>query len=272
MHSCKRQRNAFPSIPLNLTMAGAVAPLHRRTPCTFRSANHWIHTIMICFASFTLMAVHSEAFTISMDYQPPVKSSVSKMYDRRMSRTSTMESSASSTSNPNSRSSSRKEAFAGAYAPENVSLPSSTSSFERRMREMALGTQNKILRKKQTEEQHRPANVYIVESLEDYRRVVGEEKDRVVAVRFHASWCRACKAVTPYFYRLAALHKDIVFVDVPVTQDNAVIHQGLGVPSLPFGHIYHPQAGLVEELKLTRKDIQEFEDALIRTNKAVFSQ
>jgi hypothetical protein len=61
------------------------------------------------------------------------------------------------------------------------------------------------------------------------------------------------------------VHKDVVFVDVPVTQENAVIHQGLGVPSLPFGHIYHPQEGLVEELKLTRKDIQEFEDAMIRT-------
>ena len=60
------------------------------------------------------------------------------------------------------------------------------------------------------------------------------------------------------------MHKDVVFVDVPVTQDNAVIHQGLGVPSLPFGHIYHPQAGLVEELKLTRKDIQDFEEAMVR--------
>ena len=60
------------------------------------------------------------------------------------------------------------------------------------------------------------------------------------------------------------MHKDVVFVDVPVTQHNAVIHQGLGVPSLPFGHIYHPQAGLVEELKLTRKDIQDFEEAMVR--------
>jgi hypothetical protein len=76
---------------------------------------------------------------------------------------------------------------------------------------------------------------------------------------------QACKAVTPLFYRLATLHEDIVFVDVPVTQENAVIHQGLGVPSLPFGHIYHPQAGLVEELKLTRQHIQDFEDALLKT-------
>jgi hypothetical protein len=55
---------------------------------------------------------------------------------------------------------------------------------------------------------------------------------------------------------------DVKFVDVPVTNDNANLHQGLGVPSLPFGHIYHPSAGLVEELKLTRKFFPVYEQSL----------
>ena len=38
-----------------------------------------------------------------------------------------------------------------------------------------------------------------------------------------------------------------------MTNENANLHQGLDVPSLPYGHIYHPQAGLVEELKISRK-------------------
>ena len=54
----------------------------------------------------------------------------------------------------------------------------------------------------------------------------------------------------------------MVFVDVPVTPRNAALHQGLGVSSLPFAHIYHPQGGLVEELKLTRKHISTFKDKL----------
>lgn len=58
------------------------------------------------------------------------------------------------------------------------------------------------------------------------------------------------------------MNPDVVFVDVPVTQANAALHQGLGVPSLPYGHIYHPQSGLVEEMKLTRKDIPEFREKL----------
>ena len=41
-------------------------------------------------------------------------------------------------------------------------------------------------------------------------------------------------------------------MDVPVTESNANLHQGLGIPSIPFGHIYTPDGGLVEELKITR--------------------
>lgn len=61
---------------------------------------------------------------------------------------------------------------------------------------------------------------------------------------------------------MALCHPDVVFVDVPVNEHNAALHQGLGVPSLPFGHIYHPTSGLVEELKLTRKHVGEFEKKL----------
>jgi hypothetical protein len=64
---------------------------------------------------------------------------------------------------------------------------------------------------------------------------------------------QACKAVTPLFHRMAASHPSVVFVEVPVTPKTAAIHQGLEVPSLPYGHLYHPVSGLVEEMKLTRK-------------------
>lgn len=69
-------------------------------------------------------------------------------------------------------------------------------------------------------------------------------------------------AVAPHFYKLAKMNPNVVFVDVPVTETNASLHQGLGVPSLPYGHIYHPQSGLVEEMKLTRKDIPDFREKL----------
>ena len=40
--------------------------------------------------------------------------------------------------------------------------------------------------------------------------------------------------MAPYFYKLAQAYKDIQFVEVPVTDKNANLHQGLGVPS--FAH------------------------------------
>jgi len=73
---------------------------------------------------------------------------------------------------------------------------------------------------------------------------------------------QACKSIQPSYYRLARTHSDFVFIDVPVTEKNADLHQGLGVPSLPFGHIYHPDKGLVEELKMSKKFFAGFEDAL----------
>lgn len=64
------------------------------------------------------------------------------------------------------------------------------------------------------------------------------------------------------FYHLANKHSDVVFVDVPVTPENANLHQGLGVQSLPYGHIYDPKNGLVEELSVTKKSMPEFEEKL----------
>lgn len=107
-----------------------------------------------------------------------------------------------------------------------------------------------------------PSNVVSVDTLRDYKTVVGDESSRMVVVRFHATYCRACMAVAPHFYKLAKLNPNVVFVDVPVTESNAALHQGLGVPSLPYGHIYHPQGGLIEEMKLTRNDMPLFREKL----------
>mmetsp|Transcript_40146 Transcript_40146/g.60257 ORF Transcript_40146/g.60257 Transcript_40146/m.60257 type:complete len:96 (+) Transcript_40146:30-317(+) len=66
----------------------------------------------------------------------------------------------------------------------------------------------------------------------------------------------------PFFYRAAAKYPNVSFVEVPVTEKNAHLHQGLGVPSVPFGHIYHPEAGLVEEQKISKKFFPQFEQIL----------
>jgi len=99
----------------------------------------------------------------------------------------------------------------------------------------------------------KPANLKVIHTLEEYKDQLDESSGKIVVVRFFATWCKACKAIQPSFYRMAALYPHITFVEVPVTNQNANLHQGLEVPSLPYGHIYYPEAGLVEEMKISKK-------------------
>ncbi len=75
----------------------------------------------------------------------------------------------------------------------------------------------------------------------------------------HTTTTQACKAIAPLYYRLARACPNVKFVDVAVTDKNTDLHQGLEVPSLPYGHVYHPSSGLVEEMKLNRRYFPEFE-------------
>jgi thiol-disulfide isomerase/thioredoxin len=101
-----------------------------------------------------------------------------------------------------------------------------------------------------------------VTEIQDYKDVVVEEHNQLVCVRFYAPWCRACKAVQASFRRLPKQYPNVKFVEVPLTQKNAYLHKGLGIPSLPFAHVYHPEAGLVEERKINKNIFGDFEKVL----------
>ena len=101
-----------------------------------------------------------------------------------------------------------------------------------------------------------------VMTIQEYKAVVADEKDQMVVVRFYAPWCKSCKAIKQPFRKMCRDNPSVKFVECPVTKDNAYLHEGLGIPSLPFGHIYHPQAGLVEERKINKNMFQEFNDVL----------
>lgn len=138
--------------------------------------------------------------------------------------------------------------------------PPGASDFARRMRNIALP---KPPPKNKKFTSGRPNNIIEVTSLEDYKREVADEHDKIVAVRFFAPWCKSCARAAPSFYRVAReLENTVKFVDVPVTRDTSKIHQGLQIPAIPYSHIYHPVSGLVEELRMSRKSFDVFEDAL----------
>eukprot|EP00980_Cylindrotheca_fusiformis_P006665 scaffold1391_cov123-Cylindrotheca_fusiformis.AAC.3 len=181
-----------------------------------------------------------------MSYKPPVQSSVSKMRSNRLSNPANK----AGSQQPASRQSSKQHAAA-------ASLPTqgSPASFEDRMRGLVFGGRSPQASRQKT--RILPPNVCSVETLQEYKRVVGDEASKLVCVRFYAPWCKACRAVQPLFYHMANKFPNVVFVDVPVTDKNVNLHQGLEVPSLPYCHIYHPTGGLVEELRLTKRCIPQ---------------
>lgn len=133
------------------------------------------------------------------------------------------------------------------------------SSFEHRMR--SLLNKDRIRGNKLREAL--PSNVCVVDTLKEYKKHVGScQGNQIVCVRFFAPWCKACKAIQPHFYRLSREYPNVKFIEVPVTEKNTDLHQGLGVPSLPYGHIYVPEAGLVEELRISRKFFPQLKMAL----------
>lgn len=99
-------------------------------------------------------------------------------------------------------------------------------------------------------------------TIQEYKKEVADIQDRMVCVRFYAPWCKACKAVEGSFRRLSREFSDIKFIEVPVTKENAFLHQGLGIPSVPFGHLYDPSVGLVEERKLNKHVFEDFRQIL----------
>mmetsp|Transcript_32968 Transcript_32968/g.42616 ORF Transcript_32968/g.42616 Transcript_32968/m.42616 type:complete len:257 (+) Transcript_32968:182-952(+) len=121
----------------------------------------------------------------------------------------------------------------------------------------------KLFKQRPKEDKPVDKSVQLIDTIQDYKKEVVDEQERIVAVRFFAPWCKSCKAAHPHFKKLVSRHSpNVKFVDVPLTKETAYIHEGLGVPSVPFGHIYHPEAGLVEEMRINKRVIGEFRDAL----------
>lgn len=138
-------------------------------------------------------------------------------------------------------------------------------SFEQRMREQLK--QHQSTSTPSTNNGHASSKlVPDVRTLQDYKDVLDQTGDdgMMMAVLWYSPWCKACRAVLPGIRTLAKRHPDVQFVQVPVLAENANLHQGLDVPSVPFLHLYVPDdPRLVEEKKMTRKRLSAFQRLLL---------
>jgi thiol-disulfide isomerase/thioredoxin len=137
-----------------------------------------------------------------------------------------------------------------------VSSPNHAATLDKKMEETANG------RKKLQQVKSKRADRQIQEvlSLNDFKLIVEEEKEQVVVVRTHAPWCKLCQAVEPMYRKFVKKHADkIKFVDCPMPRAPNEVHKALGIKFIPFVHIYHPDAGLVEERTIGRSTYSVFE-------------
>eukprot|EP00536_Pseudo-nitzschia_multiseries_P004683 jgi/Psemu1/302747/fgenesh1_kg.79_\ len=139
-------------------------------------------------------------------------------------------------------------------------------SFEQRMREQLMRHQSSNAPVAPKDATSRKTLVPDVRTLNDFKGVLDKtaENEKMLAVLWYSPWCKACKATLPGIRTLAKRHPDVQFIQVPVLTENANLHQGLDVPSVPFLHLYTPEdPRLVEELKMTRKKLSGFQKLLL---------
>jgi hypothetical protein len=194
-------------------------PQHRGEMLSSRRSLASVHLQMFLMAIVFSCIPSSQSFNMKMEYKPPVKSSVGKLHDRRLSRDLSSRHEDSSPSR--SSSSSSKSASATGisyYEPASALPPTSDDSFERRMRDMVLGNQKqregarsatalptrKFARKLPPTQL--PPNVHVIETLQGYKAMVADETESVVAVRFYAPWCKvSIHLVAQQFYFVVGL-------------------------------------------------------------------
>ena len=94
----------------------------------------------------------------------------------------------------------------------------------------------------------------------EYNACVQAAKDenKVVVIKFFASWCRACKAMAPKISRVAEDWPDIEFYEI-MFDDNKKLCKSLGIKILPFVEIVAGSAGKVESFSCGPSKISQLQ-------------
>jgi thiol-disulfide isomerase/thioredoxin len=70
-----------------------------------------------------------------------------------------------------------------------------------------------------------------------------QAENRVVVIKFYASWCRACKAMAPKFSKVSKDWPELEFCEI-LFDDNKKLCKQLGIKVLPYIEVSAPHTGM----------------------------
>jgi len=115
-------------------------------------------------------------------------------------------------------------------------------------------------------------NVVAIHHKQDYENIVLQQTDRIVVVRYHSSYCKACQQISVAYGRLAKQYspKGVKFVDIAMDAPSPEAKASSSPidfikdppPGVPFGRIYFQGSGLVEEIPIARRHFSKFKKVL----------
>ncbi|CAK9220462.1 unnamed protein product [Sphagnum jensenii] len=106
-----------------------------------------------------------------------------------------------------------------------------------------------------------------IHSTEEFVDALANAGDKLVIVDFYATWCGSCRALYPKLCKLAAAHKDVVFLKVNFAENKSMC-KSLNIKVLPFFHFYRGAEGHIDGFSCSLSKLQKLKDAIAQHNTA----
>merc|ERR1712216_203037 len=103
----------------------------------------------------------------------------------------------------------------------------------------------------------------LIEDKDQYDALIADatKENRIVVIKFFASWCRACKAMAPKIDTISEEWADIEFYEI-MFDNNKKLCKSLGIKVLPFIEIVAGTNGKVESFSCGPSKISQLQAKL----------
>ena len=103
----------------------------------------------------------------------------------------------------------------------------------------------------------------LLEDKDQYDALIADatKENRIVVIKFFASWCRACKAMSPKIDTISSEWPEVEFYEI-MFDNNKKLCKSLGIKVLPFIEIVAGSNGKVESFSCGPSKISQLQEKL----------